>query len=169
MDDGGTGMRVERPHSQLPNFPKLCMPVRPLHVMKGVYWGLVVVQRLEQVGGMKGVYWALVRLQSKGRPPVRQWRGATTAGGVPKEGLLLLLLQGVQGLGLWLRAGLHLGLLSPIGRSVSHLSVLVTSPIVFLRRRYKDGVPVARHTPDPRLRNRRCKDGGSVLRRKTSS
>ena len=65
MDDGGTGM------------------------MKGVYWVLVVVQRLEQLGGMKGVYWALVvataaeakrQLQSKGRPPVRQWRGATTAG-----------------------------------------------------------------------------------------
>ena len=133
MDDGGTGMRVERPHGQLHNLPKLCMPVRPLHhisavapmwcsrlkEMEGVYWALVVVQRLEQLGGMKGVYWALVQLQSKGRPPVRQWRGATTAGGVLKEGLLLLLLQGVQGLGLWLRAGLHLGLLSPIGRSVS--------------------------------------------------
>ena len=101
MDDGGTGM------------------------MKGVYWALVVVQRLEQLGGMKGVYWVLVRLQSKGRPLVRPWRGATTAGGVLKEGLPLLLLQGVQGLGLWLRAGLHLGLLSPIGRSVSHLSILV--------------------------------------------
>ena len=72
MDDGGTGM------------------------MKGVYWALVVVQRLEQLGGMKGVYWALVvaaaaearrQPQAKGRPPVRQWRGATTAGGVPKEGL----------------------------------------------------------------------------------
>ena len=70
MDDGGTGMRMERPK-----------------VMEGVYWALVVVQRLEHLGGMKGVYWALVQLQSKGRPPVRQWRGATTAGGVPKEGL----------------------------------------------------------------------------------
>ena len=101
MDDGGTGMRVERPHGQLHNLSKVCMPMRPLHhisavapmwcsrlkVMEGVYWALVVVQRLEQLGGMKGVYWALVQLQSKGRPPVRQWRGATTAGGVPKEGL----------------------------------------------------------------------------------
>ena len=147
MDDGGTGMRVERPK-----------------VMEGVYLALVVVQRLEHLGGMKGVYWALVQLQSKGRPPVRQWRGATTAGGVPKEGLRLLLLQGVQGLGLWLRAGLHLGVLSPIGKSVSHLSILVTSLIVFHRRRYKDGVPVARQTPDPRLRNRRCKDGVPAVR-----
>ena len=58
-----------------------------LKVMEGVDWVLVVVQRLEHLGGMKGVYWALVQLQPKGRPPVRQWRGATTAGGVPKEGL----------------------------------------------------------------------------------
>ena len=36
--------------------------------------------------------------------------------------------------------------------------------IVFPRRRYKDGVPVARQTPDPRLRNRRCKDGVPAVR-----
>ena len=73
--------------------PMWCSRVK---VMEGVYWVLVVVQRLEQLGGMKGVYLALVvataaeakrQLQSKGRPPVRQWRGATTAGGVPKAGL----------------------------------------------------------------------------------
>ena len=84
MDDGGTGMRVER-----------------LKVMKGVYWALVVVQRLEQLGGMKGVYWALVQLQSKGRPPVRQWRGATTAGGVPKEGLLEAAWSGLERAYIW--------------------------------------------------------------------
>ena len=38
------------------------------------------------------------------------------------------------------------------------------APIVFPRRRYKDGVPVARQTPDPRLRNRRCKDGAPAVR-----
>ena len=37
-------------------------------------------------------------------------------------------------------------------------------PIVFPRRRYMDGVPVARQTPDPRLRNRRCKDGVPAVR-----
>ena len=75
--------------------------------MEGVYWDVVVAPAAE----------ARRQPQAKGRPPVRQWRGATTAGGVPKEGLpilLLLLLQGVQGLGLWLRAGLHLGVLSAL-------------------------------------------------------
>ena len=47
---------------------------------------------------------------------------------------------------------------------MSRLSILVTSPIVFPRRRYKDGVPAARQTPDPRLRNRRCKDGVPAVR-----
>ena len=44
------------------------------------------------------------------------------------------------------------------------MSILVTSLIVFPRSRYKDGVPVARQTPDPRLRNRRCKDGVPAVR-----
>ena len=50
--------------------------------MKGVYWALMQLRRIS-----KGVYWAPMQLRTKGRPPVRQWRGATTAGGVPKEGL----------------------------------------------------------------------------------
>ena len=53
-------------------------------VMDGVFWALLVVQ-LRRVS--KGVYRALAQLRQTGRPPVRQWQGATTAGGVPKEGL----------------------------------------------------------------------------------
>ena len=68
--------------------------------------------RCSQKIEMEGVYWAVVvataaearrQPQAKGRPPVLQWRGATTAGGVPKEGLPAVLRL--------LGAGLHLGLL----------------------------------------------------------
>ena len=82
MDVGGTGMT---------NLSKLRMPMKPLrhisafapmwrsqrNVVEGVYWALVVATAAE----------ARRQLQSKGRPPVRQWRGATTAGGVLKDGL----------------------------------------------------------------------------------
>ena len=51
-------------------------------VLKDPLWAMVRLRR-----DQKGVYRALAQLRQKGRPPVRQWQGATTAGGVPKEGL----------------------------------------------------------------------------------
>ena len=59
-------------------------------------------------------------------------------------------------------APVHCGVVASVRLSQEQHHAL--PPIVFLRRRYKDGVPVARQTPDPRLRNRRCKDGVPAVR-----
>ena len=86
MDDGGTDMLKG----------VFWAPVRMRQASKGVFWAPVQLRQaskgvyralgqLRQIS--KGVYWAPAQLRQKGRPPVRQWQGATTAGGVPKEGL----------------------------------------------------------------------------------
>ena len=51
-------------------------------VPKDLLWAMVRLRR-----DQKGFYREMARLRRRGRPPVRQWQGATVAGGVPKEGL----------------------------------------------------------------------------------